>query len=481
MKTTAPTKQREIKLLIDELIKANTPRQKLAILDVLDAVAPELRKWFFYRPGVPLDIVRARAAAVYQIAVKLFVKAEREYWKHHDPGDVPDQSMMNDAFEPTNAAFVRASKTRVPAKTRKQAVDYSAARELLEPYLVKGALGQKLGIGDSLDHDVPVLLGTIALREGRFLDAIQILESGGADSRARGVRATAYLALGKRDEAKEVLRGDPRLFPVPTDHGFIAELDGDREAAIAWYVEALDAKLDIWRNYAAYRLKRLQVTPARIKALREEALRAGKIVVASEQDFHAKFAQIADAVRAHEKIETPRKPMTDTEIEALRLPTLRRGTSPLVPVPPSLATILRYDRDFRLFAGALPLFTPGKPTDIDKLVRRDLRIKLPANKPVWNDDPKLPACIGLSNPGDQRVFLYMGTPDESGEYPVARYDDQPEIWLSAASLAHHVLDALSAYVHCTIDFKAKLERAKKRNRQYREVLSKHVNIDALLS
>jgi len=113
-------------------------------------------------------------------------------------------------------------------------------------------------------------------------------------------------------------------------------------------------------------------------------------------------------------------------------------------------------------------------------VRKDLRLKLPASKSVWNDDPTLPACIALSNPGVQRVFLYMGTPDEDGEYPVARADDQPENWISAASLVDHILEAAGAIVHCTVKVGARLDRARKRNRQHHEALSKHVDVEALL-
>jgi len=113
-------------------------------------------------------------------------------------------------------------------------------------------------------------------------------------------------------------------------------------------------------------------------------------------------------------------------------------------------------------------------------VRKDLRLKLPASKSVWNDDPTLPACIALSNPGVQRVFLYMGTPDEDGEYPVARADDQPENWISAASLVDHILEAAGAIVHCTVKVGARLDRARKRNRQHHEALSKHVDVETLL-
>lgn len=278
--------------------------------------------------------------------------------------------------------------------------------------------------------------------------------------------ASAYLALGKDDAAKDALRIDSQRGDSPTDRGFIAELDGDREAAIAAYLDRLETSLDIWRNYSAFRLKRLNVSAkelAPIKAQRDAARNAGKIVISSTRDFHAKFNELADAIREDQKSSAPRRPMTDAEMTELRLPTLRHGSSPLVAVPRSMATILKYDRDFRLFAGAQPLLSPGKPVEIEKLVRKDFRIKLAANKPVWNDDPTLPACIGLSNPGDQRVFLYMGTPDEEGEYPVARYDDQPEVWISAASLIHHVLEAADAFVHCTFEFKKKLASARKRN------------------
>jgi len=232
---------------------------------------------------------------------------------------------------------------------RSRDIDYTEARSQLEPYAVRGGSG----IGN--ETEAGMMLGTIELREGRYLDAIRCLDRV-PDSRKRDLLASAHLSLGDRNSAKRALlekvRGD-----VPSDRGFIAELDGKHDAAIAAYVEALAAPVAIWRTYAAFRLKRMNVAPKtikHIKAAQDAARNEGKIVVSHVADFYAKFSEIAEAIRKHKKITAPRKPMADAAIDKLRLPTRGRGKAPLVSVPRSMATIVRYDRDFRLFDGAPP-------------------------------------------------------------------------------------------------------------------------------
>lgn len=120
-----------------------------------------------------------RAVVNVKIGRDLFATAERKYWKHHHPGDIPNQSIRLEPFWPLNDAIRRASITTATSKVRKHAVDFTAAREQLEPY------AQKSGLTASDEAEVRMMLGAIALREGRNLDAIQILESG-SEVRARG-------------------------------------------------------------------------------------------------------------------------------------------------------------------------------------------------------------------------------------------------------------------------------------------------------
>jgi hypothetical protein len=80
----------------------------------------------------------------------------------------------------------------------------------------------------------------------------------------------------------------------------------------------------------------------------------------------------------------------------------------------------------------------------------------------------------------QNLFLYMGVPDDKGEYPLARFDDQPELWVSEASLVHYVVHMAEEVVDCAFDFGPFLARAKKRNRKHRETFSKHSKVATIL-
>jgi hypothetical protein len=131
--------------------------------------------------------------------------------------------------------------------------------------------------------------------------------------------------------------------------------------------------------------------------------------------------------------------------------------------------------------------------DIDRLVRTDKWTpyakafrKLPDGVPVWNDDPDLPACIPLhSNPrGEQLLFLYVGKPDEAGEYPIARYESQPELWVAEASLIHLIVrEATNAGVsiECAFDFEKLEKKATQRNAIYDESLSDGPLVQAIVA
>jgi hypothetical protein len=308
--------------------------------------------------------------------------------------------------------------------------------------------------------------------------------------------AWAYEQLGDRKRALDWL--DRGLFS--TLKGLRAELLGEDETAIRDYLEALHwgKKVPPWLAYAKLRLRGMEArlgkpAVARLKKAvsdEQEQTRTRKIVLKSIEEFHARFSDIAAAVRQYQGITTKPVPMSDEEIAKLRLPSLRGAASPTVPVPRSVRTILRTDRNFCLWEGAAPLLAAMKPVNVEKLVRRALRgedtglgplARLPATVPVWTDAPDMPACIKLSSPGDQALLLYMGVPDADGEYPVARFDDQPELWISNASLVHYVLDAAKDVVSCKIDHVKAKKDAQKRNARYREGWSEHPTLKAALA
>lgn len=72
------------------------------------------------------------------------------------------------------------------------------------------------------------------------------------------------------------------------------------------------------------------------------------------------------------------------------------------------------------------------------------------------------------------------SPDAEGEYPLARFDDQPELWIGEASLIHLVLEPAKDVVHCAFDFAPLVKAAKKRNAKHREGWSKNPAVTAIL-
>ena len=178
----------------------------------------------------------------------------------------------------------------------------------------------------------------------------------------------------------------------------------------------------------------------------------------------------------------------------------RNRTRPSCPLPESAKAILRYDRNFRLFGPGAPLLRPllARPgqvvpsADIDRIVRREafherarsLFARLPAGVPVWNDDRALPACIELARPGDQRLFLYAGELDGEGEFPIARFDDEPCVWITEASLIHLVVDVAiesGVKIECSIDFEAQLKKAVRRHGKHQERWSRDPRVAQLVA
>jgi len=183
------------------------------------------------------------------------------------------------------------------------------------------------------------------------------------------------------------------------------------------------------------------------------------------------FAEQLPMLAADKDPGRPRQPMTEPELARIRLPR-RRDDEGEAELPASVAAVLRYDQGFEL--GGVSLVGPllearggdgrVRSATVDALLRRgtwrDALASVPEDVPLWNPDPALPALVPLGTAGPSPLFLYIGEPDEDGEYPLVRIDDQPEMWISDASVAHHVLEQLTGGAPGAA---AALRRAKERN------------------
>ncbi|MBJ6761782.1 DUF5066 family protein [Myxococcaceae bacterium JPH2] len=474
----------DLKKKVAEYMALESPTKRLAILEWLAALEPALRKRLRYPNGggpfVPESEMGLRRL---EIALSLFAKADRLYWAQHDPAAFPfiPNTTLGEAWDPARRAIEAATK-RWRAKTEGSRPDYAEAKRLLEAV-----------VADAHSHflrEATQVLAVIALREDQ---PKQVFARIGVKQGAIPVEyalfaGAAYLALGDTKRAEACYTGSD------VNRGFLAEQRGDFATADRLYRAGLEASWYAVRPYAKLRLTRLE---QRVSKRELERLRASdKIVVKKPADFHAQFSAIAEALRAELGITSKKQPLSAAEIAKIRIATKRDGRGESVELPESAKTILRYDRNFTLFAGALPLFepllrerkAPVSSVDVEKLVRAAVKhddttglralAKLPKDVPVWNSADDLPACIKLASPGDQELFLYTGAPDAHGEYPIARFDDQPELWLSAASLIHYVLEEAKAVVHCTIDFASLLKAAKKRNAKHKETFSTHPQVTA---
>ena len=417
-----------------------------------------------------------------------FLIAERAFWKRPRVEDGPDLSCrFNDLdFEPVYKAMVAPAKItrrRMKPATR---IDYSlAVRHFERAHVLSGY------------HEALFYLGMIALRNddlteararfGEVSAARRTREQGRHKLRISVAVFASLVALlqGRLAEAESAMkrahRVDTQDVTVFKNQGYLCERLGEPDKAAFWYRKALE-----WEpqdGYALRRLKPLEGAPV--------------IELKRPSDFHEKFGEIARALQKTHGSKRAPKPLPEATIDQLRLPN-RRVNGNSVKLPESAKTILRYDRNFALWEGDAPLLRAMigakravRSANVDQLVRTDKWTpfakafkKLPARVPVWNDDPNLPACIPLhSNPkGEQLIFLYVGEPDETGEYPIARYQAEPELWVEEASLIHLVVsEAVSAGVRitCAFDFDKLRNRARKRNAKYDERLSDHPLVKAI--
>jgi hypothetical protein len=471
--------------LEDFHFKPGKPAAKLAQLAKLEALPPAVKKQLKTKPGAPaLRFESERVRLHLQLGIEEFVKADAEYWQHRDASAVPDQFEGGDASASVEAALRRASRMGPPrASKRATKTDFTRAREALM-YVV--AQGKEPGYLEEAQQ----VLASIALREAKPREAIKWCKSIERHHAAPRM-AWAFEQLGdQKQTAAWLAQGSP------THRALRAELVGDDDTAIRTYLESIATRASRWQAYAKLRLRKMEArlgkaAIARVKKALAEAKKGdAKITIASIDDFHTRFADIAAAIRKKRGITQKPTPMSDAAIAKLHLPTSRRSAKPTVPVPKSVRTILRTDKNFCLWKNATPLLAAMKPVDVEKLVRKALRgedtglgplARLPASVPVWTEAPQMPACIWLANAGDQELFLYMGVADADGEYPVARFDDQPELWISDASLVHYILGAAKDVVRCKIDLEKAKKAAQKRNARYREGWSAHPKVRAVLA
>ncbi|TNE44127.1 MAG: DUF5066 family protein [Deltaproteobacteria bacterium] len=164
-------------------------------------------------------------------------------------------------------------------------------------------------------------------------------------------------------------------------------------------------------------------------------------------DFYKHFGTIAPEVNQNQEP----LPMSDEEIDKIQLTRWRNGAE-AVDVPPSVRTVLRYDRNFTLWGGQpllASLFRSEAPVVPSATIDEPLRWTLgpmfdglPEDVPVWTSSHPMPGLHRITHGGDQWVYLYIGEPDELGEYPIARYDTQPEVWISNGSFIDYVVSAM---------------------------------------
>jgi len=492
MPQNAPTspKRDDIKRKVAEHLGLASPAKKLALLEWMATLGPAQRKHLRYPHGGGLLVPESQMSTTrFLLAASLFAKEDRKYWARHDPAAPPwvPNTTLGDAMEPSQSATQAATKTWQPKKDKGHP-DYAEAKRLLEELAADESSG--------MNREATCVLAVIAPREGQPKQVFARLGiKRGEVPRDNALYAgAAYFALGDLERARACYTGSDG------NQGFLAEARGDFAAADRFYRAGLQASRWAVRPYAKLRCARLA---RRLGKHELERLRAsekdGKFVLQKVADFHARFPEFADALRKSLRVTSKQQPLTDAEIARIRLATRRRGGGESVGRPESAKTILRYDRNFTLFEDATPLLAPlwraakkgVASADVEKLVRSGARqddstglralSRLPKDVPVWSDAADLPACIELASPGDQELFLYMGVADADGEYPVARFDDQPELWISDASLIHYILDAASDVVECKSDLVKAKKAAQKRNARHRESWSTPPKVQAVLA
>lgn len=470
--------------MLAEKTDAGAAKKAFDLLRELEAMDRNLRTRFA-EAGVDLRIERARFHI--RLGEAAFRRQEPRYWARIDRSELPNVVMP--IYDYNYAAANRALQSPAARpKAGATAPDYrEAARELER--------AAKLAPG--AHDDAPVMLATIALRAKEYATAARWLAPlAKSDDRVpRFLLGIVRLHQQKWAEARALLRSVKRMaVPVLTNLAFAEFSLGNDAKAIDLLGQAL--VLEPKNGYARFHLQRLarkgQSTNAVAARLRE---RDRVITIRTPREFYEKIGEIGEALRLRYNIRKAPAPLAKAKIDAIRIAKYRNRTTPTRPLPESAKAMLRYDRSFPLWGAEKrewilgPHLTKARGAvaslDIARIVRSEglrkmkaanaLR-KLPLTVPVWNDDATLPACVEIASPGDQRVFLYVGEPDADGELPVARFDPEPCVWITDASLIQLVVrDAIEAgiKIRCSIDFDAALARAIRRNRQHEERWSRH--------
>ena len=162
---------------------------------------------------------------------------------------------------------------------------------------------------------------------------------------------------------------------------------------------------------------------------------------------------LMDVVHKHNRNPTP-KPMPVEEVDRLRVRKYRDPqNSETVALPESLKALLAYDCQLTSPHGQRVLESVLDAIDEHGVLLSDsldedayymngldmIGLDFEELMPVWNDDPRLPALIRLSHPGDQQVFIYVTERDEQGEYPVVRFEGKEnDLWLAESSLIEYL-------------------------------------------
>lgn len=436
---------------------SNQPVSKqLARLDEFDALPPEIKKRLRYRPGGGvIDLAEERVSVMYELAVHAYNVADTQYWKHHDPTEIPNPGESGPEGAAVDVALARIARARTPPKPTKRppAPDFGRAKEAFA-YVAEHADPKSYW-----HRDARRMLASIALREGRPRDAIRWCEQLPGDP-CPDRMAWAYLQLGDRKTAMKWLARDNG----PSHRGLLAELSGDDAAAVTAYREPMTSEIPYWQAYNTARLRRIQARIGKPAYARLVGPRPSDewIRIASIADFHARFADLATAVRAQQKITAPPAPLTDAAIDKLWTHAAKNSR-----VPPSVRTILRTDRNFRLWKEAEPLLGDLRVVNVDALFRRGIRATERELRASIKVPTKLPVCLSLATPGDQDLLLVLGTTDATGEVPIARFDEQQvELWISDASLVHYILATLGEMklVKTKLGLAKAKQQAKRRNR-----------------
>jgi hypothetical protein len=163
--------------------------------------------------------------------------------------------------------------------------------------------------------------------------------------------------------------------------------------------------------------------------------------------------------------------MAATEAAAIQVSRFRESATETVPLPPSLQALLCYDQDLMLRAGHAffeHLFASldgqvVQSQTINEVLKH--RFGAAFNKDgsmSWTDGPDMPALLEFPHSGDQRVFMYIGIPDDEGEYPMVRFDDQPEVWMTAGLLLDELLAELPGASARKAEAKRRNQRSLKR-------------------